>query len=51
MSAPSPTAASALQLFRDIMYPILKDILPSEYLEYSANSESKEIGCRVCRRN
>ncbi len=30
----------AVQLFRDVMYPMLKDILGPEYWEYSAGSAS-----------
>jgi hypothetical protein len=28
----------AAQIFRDVMYPLVKDILGAEYWEYSANA-------------
>ncbi len=31
----------AVKLFRDAMYPILKDVLPAEYWEYSASPGKK----------
>ncbi len=33
----------ALQIFRDAMYPMLKDILPPEYWEYSAPAGSAVV--------
>jgi hypothetical protein len=41
----------ALQIFRDLMYPKLKDLQPPEYWSYAAGSAAKTSICRrVCVR-